>query len=67
LFPEVDIRLKVPEGQEIVISQSACDLLEPYQQERYCADSLLADKRSVMTANGLMLLEKYKKQTGRHK
>jgi hypothetical protein len=60
MFPEVDIKLRVPEGQVVVLSEEACDLLEPYQQNRYCADSLLAGKSSVMTAEGLMLLAKQK-------
>jgi hypothetical protein len=60
MFPEVDIKLRVPEGQVVVLSEEACDLLEPYQQNRYCADSLLAGKNSIMTAEGLMLLGKQK-------
>lgn len=58
MFPSATIRLRLPEGQVIVLSEEACDMLESYQQERYCSDSLLTGKNSVMTANGLMLLEK---------
>jgi phage shock protein PspC (stress-responsive transcriptional regulator) len=60
MFPEVKVRMKVPEGRVIMISEEACDLLETYQHYRYCNDSLLAGKNSIMTAQGLMQLEKQK-------
>jgi hypothetical protein len=67
LFPEVDIKLQLPEGQEIVLSDAACELLESYQYGRYCSDSLLAGKRSIMTQDGLMQLGKYKMQPLKNK
>jgi phage shock protein PspC (stress-responsive transcriptional regulator) len=67
LFPEVDIKLQLPEGQEIILSEAACELLESYQYDRYCSDSLVAGKRSIMTTDGLMLLERYKKQHPKNK
>jgi phage shock protein PspC (stress-responsive transcriptional regulator) len=55
MFSEVDIRLRVPEGQEIVISPRICDILESYQYDRYCYDSSLVDQKVVMSPEGTLV------------
>jgi len=67
MFGEVDIKLRIPENQVVVITQQACDLMNYDQQTRYCTDSLLSGKESVMTADGLMLLEKQKRPARKNK
>jgi hypothetical protein len=67
MFGEVDIRLQIPENQVVVLTQQACDLMNRDQQSRYCTDSLLSGKESVMTADGLMLLKKQKRSVTNNK
>lgn len=54
MFPEVLINIYIPEGQEIVFSESVCPLLNSYYRYRYCNDSSFAGKTVVMTDNGLV-------------
>ena len=67
MFGEVDIRLRIPEGQVIMFTDDVCELLTYDQQYRYCSDSLLAGKSSVMTADGLMLLRNQKRPLNKNK
>lgn len=60
MFGRITLDLRVPENQVVVLSSRLCDLLNYDQQERYCNDSLLAGRPSIMTPNGLMLSEKQK-------
>jgi phage shock protein PspC (stress-responsive transcriptional regulator) len=67
MFGKVDIRLLIPENQVVVIEEVTCELLNYHQRYRYCTDSLLTGKESVMTADGLMLLEKLKSPARKNK
>ena len=61
MLGEVDIKLEIPENQVVVLSRQSCDLLNDYQQSRYCSgDSSLIGRPGIMTADGLKLLEKQK-------
>jgi phage shock protein PspC (stress-responsive transcriptional regulator) len=55
LFSDVEIRLRVPEDQVIVISHKTCDILESYQYDQYCNEGSLADKKAVMSSDGTLL------------
>ncbi len=52
MFSQVDIRLSIPEGQVIAISPRVCDILESYQQDKYCYDKSLVDQHVVMSPEG---------------
>jgi phage shock protein PspC (stress-responsive transcriptional regulator) len=67
MFARVDINLRIPVGQVVVLSQNTCDFMEFDQRQRYCNDSLLADRSSIMTADGLRLFEKQKTRSFRNK
>jgi hypothetical protein len=67
MFAEVALNLRVPENQVIVLSEQTCELLNPDQHYSYCSDSTLVGKSSVMTANGLMLLDKLKRPAKKNK
>lgn len=54
MFSDVDIRLRVPEDQVIVISQEICDLLESSQRYEYCYDNSLVDKKVVVSPEGTL-------------
>jgi phage shock protein PspC (stress-responsive transcriptional regulator) len=60
MFSQVDIKLRVPEGQVIVISQNACNILEENQRNAYCYDNSLVDKSVIISSDGQFLLEKQK-------
>jgi phage shock protein PspC (stress-responsive transcriptional regulator) len=60
MFARVDLDLRIPENQVIILSDGMCDLMNFDQQYQYCSDSALVGKPSIMTGDGLMLLEKQK-------
>ncbi len=60
MFARVDLDLRIPENQVVILSDGMCDLMNFDQQYQYCNDSALVGKPSIMTADGLMLLEKQK-------
>ncbi len=45
-------RIQVFEGQVIAISPRVCDILESYQQDKYCYDKSLVDQHVVMSPEG---------------
>ncbi len=57
LFPRVEVTLQIPENQVVILSSSVCDLENFDEQFRYCNDSALAGKPSIMTAEGLTALK----------
>ena len=67
LFARVDVGLRVPENQVVILSGDVCELLNSDQHYRYCNDSLYADKPCIMTANGLVLLENQKSKPNKNK
>ncbi len=67
MFARVNLDLRIPENQVVVLSPRMCDLMNFDQQYRYCNDSALVGKPSIMTADGLMLLEKQKSNSKRNK
>jgi phage shock protein PspC (stress-responsive transcriptional regulator) len=67
LFGEMNLTLKIPEGEVLVLSEPVCDLLRDDNRTRYCEDSLFVGKSCIMTAEGLTLLAGQKKATGRNK
>jgi len=52
MFSDVDIRLRVPEEQVIVLSPGTCEILESYQQDQYCYEKSLVNKEVVMSPDG---------------
>jgi len=67
MFARLDLYLKIPENQVVILSDEMCDLMNFDQQYRYCSDSALVGKPSIMTADGLMLLEKQKSRAKKNK
>lgn len=67
MFARVDLDLRIPENQVIVLSEGLCDLRNFDQQYQYCNDSALVGKPSIMTVDGLMLLEKQKSNSKKNK
>jgi phage shock protein PspC (stress-responsive transcriptional regulator) len=67
MFARVDLNLRIPENQVVVLSDGMCDLMNFDQQYQYCNDSALVGKPSIMTADGLMLLEKQKSNSKKNK
>jgi phage shock protein PspC (stress-responsive transcriptional regulator) len=55
MFASVDLRLRIPEGQEIVITQEACDLLEPDLRFQYCDEQSLVGKRCLLSPEGTLV------------
>jgi len=53
IFPEVEIDLYIPNGQVIVLSEEACEMLDSYYRHRYCYDSSFVGRPVVMTPDGL--------------
>jgi phage shock protein PspC (stress-responsive transcriptional regulator) len=67
MFARVNLFLRIPENQVVVLSKNMCGLKHFDQEYRYCNDSALVGKPSIMTADGLMLLEKQKSKVKRNK
>jgi phage shock protein PspC (stress-responsive transcriptional regulator) len=60
MFSRVNVHIRIPQNQVVVLSDRMCDLMNFDQQYQYCNDSALVGKPSIMTPEGLMLLEKQK-------
>jgi hypothetical protein len=67
MFAHVDLDLRIPENQVVILSDEMCDLMNFNQQYQYCNDSALVGKPSIMTANGLKLLQTQKSNSKRNK
>jgi phage shock protein PspC (stress-responsive transcriptional regulator) len=67
MFAQVYLNLHIPEKQVVVLSDRMCELMDFDQQYRYCNDSALVGKPSIMTPDGLMLLEKQKSNSKKGK
>jgi phage shock protein PspC (stress-responsive transcriptional regulator) len=67
MFARVDLDLRIPENQVVILSHEMCELMDFDQQYEYCNDSALVGKPSIMTADGLMLLEKQKSNSKKNK
>ncbi len=67
MFAHVDLDLRIPENQVVILSDEMCDLMNFNQQYRYCNDSALVGKPSIMTADGLKLLQTQKSNSKRNK
>jgi phage shock protein PspC (stress-responsive transcriptional regulator) len=67
MFAHVNLDLKIPENQVVILSDRMCDLMYFNQEYRYCNDSALVGKPSIMTADGLILLEKQKSNSKKSK
>lgn len=52
MFARVELELRVPEKQTLVLSQKTCDLLDSYQRDRYCYESEMTEKSIRITADG---------------
>jgi hypothetical protein len=54
MFPQVNLTLKVPEGQKIVFRDDACEILRPELQEKYCENEP-AGKKWMMSPEGALI------------
>lgn len=67
MFPWVELTVYIPENQVVTLSDGFCNMRYFDQQYQYCSDSALVGKPSIMTADGLMLLEKRKSSSKKNK
>jgi len=67
MFARVNINLRIPENQVVILSDRLCDMMRFHQKYDYCYDSALVGKPSIMTPDGLKLLEKQKSKSNRNK
>ncbi len=67
MFARVDVNLRIPENQVVILSGDVCELLDSDQNYRYCNDSLYTNRPCKMTADGLALLEKQKSKSNKNK
>jgi phage shock protein PspC (stress-responsive transcriptional regulator) len=58
LFARVDLNLRIPRGQQIRLTEEACDLLGPEQQKLYCGDTAPVGKRWLMSPEGSLIQAK---------
>jgi phage shock protein PspC (stress-responsive transcriptional regulator) len=62
MFSDVALKLKIPEGQVIVLSQNTCDMLEEDQREKYCgSNNSLIDRPCLMTPDGMLVKQEIQK------
>jgi phage shock protein PspC (stress-responsive transcriptional regulator) len=67
MFPEINIRIQVPENQVVILSGDLCNLSNFDDEYRYCNDSSLMGKPCMMTTTGLTEIKDYKYTTGKNK
>jgi len=58
LFADLDLKLRVPEGQVIVLSPKVCDMLQEDQRHSFCAEDQLPGKNVIVSADGTLMPEK---------
>jgi hypothetical protein len=58
LFSDLNIKLRVPEGQVIVLSPRVCDMLEENQRQAFCVEDQLPGKNVIVAADGTLIPEK---------
>ncbi len=66
MFGQVRLNLQIPEGQVVVLTDRACELLDADQRYRYCQDSMLTGKPAVMTPDGLKPVTRQKSRTSQN-
>lgn len=52
LFPNVQIEVLLPPGQQIILKDEVCEMLEKKQQQELCTDSSLMDQVVMMREDG---------------
>jgi phage shock protein PspC (stress-responsive transcriptional regulator) len=67
MFAGVDLDIRIPENQVVVLSERMCEVMNFDEQYRYCNDSALVGKPSIMTADGLTLLKNQKSNSKKNK
>jgi hypothetical protein len=55
MFAEIDLNLAIPEGEQVVLTQEICDLLEEKQKDLYCNNLSIKAKNWIMSPDGLLL------------
>ena len=67
MFSDVELKLRIPEGQRVVITPDVCNILAEDQRERYCTgDSMLTGKPCLMAPDGLLRPENQKSSSNRN-
>ncbi len=67
MFSDVELKLRIPEGQRVIITSDVCDMLVEDQHERYCTgDSMLTGKPCLMAADGILRPENQKSTSNRN-
>lgn len=52
MFPKVEIQVLLPPGQQILMKNEVCEILNETQKNLYCGDSSMTDKILVMKETG---------------
>lgn len=61
MFSDVELRLKIPAGQPVMLTSDVCNILIEDQRERYCTgDSMLTGIPSLMGPDGILRAENQK-------
>lgn len=55
MFADVNITLRVPADQEIVITENTCNMLNTYQRASWCNELGLAGKKCTVSAEGALV------------
>jgi phage shock protein PspC (stress-responsive transcriptional regulator) len=58
LFSDLDVKLSVPEGQEIVLSPKVCDMLEENQRQTFCTENPSPENNVIVAADGTLMPKK---------
>ena len=58
LFAGLDLKLRVPEGQVIILSPKVCDMLQENQRHSICSEDQISGKNVIVTADGTLMPEK---------
>jgi phage shock protein PspC (stress-responsive transcriptional regulator) len=68
LLGEAHVDVLIPESQQVVLTQRACDFLADYERYKYCSgDSSIVGIPSVMTSAGLVAVQNQKRPETRNK
>jgi phage shock protein PspC (stress-responsive transcriptional regulator) len=54
LFAHLDVKLRVPEGQVIVLSPKVCDMLTENQRHSFCSEDQLSGRNVIVAADGTL-------------
>ncbi len=67
MFSDVELKLRIPEGQRVILTSDVCDILTEDQRERYCTGgSMLTGKPCLMAPDGMLRPDNQKSASNRN-